>query len=597
MDLGDAMIRTSRVFWNAIGLIAVLLLLVAAGCQPLMPRANPSAAVEPDQVFTAFMGNLATEASASGHLRPRQQASLALGASGIIERVYAKIGDTVQAGEILVRLKSDSLERALESAKQDLAIQQANLAELRREANAEDVAAAQAAVANAQAQLDDLLAGPSAEELARAEAAVASAQAQLAEVQAGPSVEELAQAQARLASVQASLQAAAARTEALEDQLVVAQNDIDNAQLAIDRARDAYEQLVWNNWKAGVSWGPYSPQGTALKKATANYEAAVANLNLTRLRINDSSLRQAEYQVAQAQAALDALTEEKTVQIAAAEAQLARAEALWERLLEDKTVQIENAHAQLKQAEANLAKLLAGPSDEQLAVAEAQVEQARIALEEAEDNLSKATLTAPFGGLVTDVYVAEGELASGPAIELVNTGSLQVVLDVDEIDISHIAIGQPAAITLEPWPERELSGKVASIAPRAKGIGEPDASSGIVAFEVYLDIDAAGLPVLTGMTANAELMAKGRANVLLIPNRAIIADRQTGTYYVNQVVGDELIKTKVTIGLRDSRYTEITGGLAEGDRVSTLETQGGGLDFGQGPPEEVQHGGSLGGRP
>ena len=52
---------------------------------------------------------------------------------------------------------------------------------------------------------------------------------------------------------------------AQQEQVIVAQDDIDSAQLNLDRARDAYEQLVWNDWKAGVSWGPYSPQGVALE--------------------------------------------------------------------------------------------------------------------------------------------------------------------------------------------------------------------------------------------------------------------------------------------------------------------------------------------
>ena len=571
--------------WARLAIIAALLLLVAAGCQPpQQQQARRDAEALSDQFFTAFVGNLASEASASGQLRPKQEATLALDGSGIVDEVSVGIGDTVQDGQVLVRLQVDDLERALESAKQDLAIQEANLAELRKEARTEDVAAAREAVANAQAQLDDLLAGPSKEELARADAAVESALAQLADLEAGPSAEELTQARTRLTSAQTSLQAARARTEALDDQLFVAQNDIDNAQLAKDRARDGYEQLVWRDWKAGVSWGPYSPQGTAVKKAAASYEAAVANLNLTRLQVNDGNLRQAQYQVAQAQAALAAITEPKTVQVAAAQAQLARAQASLERLVEDKTVQIASAHAQLKQAEANLAQLLDGASNEQLAIAEAQVGQARISLEEAQANLDNATLTAPFAGLVTDMYVAEGELANGPAVELVNMNSLQVVLDVDEIDVGHIALGQAALITLEPWPDRELSGQVVSIAPKAKGIGE------IVAFEVHLELDAAGLPVLTGMTANAELTAANRTNVLLVPNRAIIADRQENKYFVNRVDGEELVKTEVTIGLRDSRYTEITGGLEAGDQVSTQETEEPGLDFGQGPPEEVREG-------
>jgi HlyD family secretion protein len=261
---------------------------------------------------------------------------------------------------------------------------------------------------------------------------------------------------------------------------------------------------------------------------------------------------------------------------------VARAAASLERLLEDKTVQIASANAQLKQAEANLAKLLDGASDEELAIAEAQVEQVRISLEEAQENLDHAKLTAPFDGLVTDLYVAKGELTNGPVVELVNTNSMQVVLDVDEIDISHVALGQPAIITLEAWPERELGGQVASIAPKAKGIGE------IVAFEVRLDLDAEGLPVLTGMTASAELSAEGRMDVLLVPNRSIIADREESKYYVNRVEGDQIVKTEVTIGLRDSQHTEITSGLEEGAQVSTREDDGPGLDFGQGPPPEAR---------
>jgi HlyD family secretion protein len=555
--------------------------LALAGCGNVGQRAQKQATPEPGDIVTALVGDLTSEASASGQLRPQQDATLALGTGGQVTEVYVQAGDWVQEGEVFVRLESGDLERAVRAAEQELAVQEANLTELRKDPQAADVAAAQEAVANARAQLDDLLAGPSEQDLARAEASLASAEAQLADLLEGPSEEELAQAQALLDSAQAGLRAAQARSEALDDQLVVAQNDIDNAQLAKDRARDQYDQLVWNDWKAGVSWAPYSPAGAAVKKAEAGYEAAVANYNLTELQINDSALRQAEHQVAQAEAALAALTEEKTAQIAAASAQVARAESGLSALTEEKTVQIAAASAQLEQAEASLKKLLDGASVEQLAMAEAQVEQARISLDEAQENLKDATLVAPFDGLVTDVYVTVGEWANGPAVELVNTESLQVVLNVDEVDIGHIAVGQSAVVTLEAWPDRELSGKVASIAPQARVLGE------VVTFEVHVDLDAEDLPVLTGMTANAELKSSEREGVLLVPNRAITADRQVGKYHVNKVDGDEVTKVEVTIGLRDGSYTEITSGLQEGDQVSIAEERGSGLDmFSEGPPRE-----------
>lgn len=574
----------TQLLWSTL-LIILVVALVGTGCQARKQvPGSANAALAEDQVATAFVGSLASEVSASGQLIAQQDATLAMGVNGRVAQVHVKTGDRVQAGDVLIQLENDDLERALTAAQQDLNIQLANLAQSTKDPTAEDLDAAQKAVANAQAQLDDLLAGPGKEELDSVQAAVAAAQAQLEDLEAGASQEELAQANAQLASAQAALRAAQDRSAAQQQQLVVAQNDIDNAQLAKDAARDRYEQLVWRDWKAGESWAPYSPLGTAVKKAEANYQAAVANYTLTQLQINDSALRQAQFQVSQAQYALAALTDEKTAQIAAARAQLARAESNLAAMLEEKAVPIAAARAQLAQAQASLTNLVDGPSEEQVAIANAQVEQARISLQEAQANLEKASLVAPFDGLVTDVYLAQGEWVAGPAAELVNTSSLQVILDVDEIDVGHIRLGQPASITLEPWPDIELQGKVVSISPQAKIAGE------IVTFEIHLTFDAQDLPVLTGMTANAELITVEQADILLVPNQAIIADRETNTYYVNRVDGDSLTKVEVTIGLRDSQYTEITSGLEKGDQVSTQRVDNTGLDFTQGPPSGMRGG-------
>jgi multidrug efflux pump subunit AcrA (membrane-fusion protein) len=70
------------------------------------------------------------------------------------------------------------------------------------------------------------------------------------------------------------------------------------------------------------------------------------------------------------------------------------------------------------------------------------------------------------------------------------------------------------------------------------------------------------------MTANADLITSERDGVLLVPNRAIIADRSANKYHVYLDKGGELSKVEVTIGLRDDKYTEITGGLREGDNVA-----------------------------
>jgi HlyD family secretion protein len=571
--------RKRRILWS-ISAIVIITIAGLVGCGIARQRSQ-AAAPSADDTVTVFVGDLAASASASGQLLPQREAQLALGVSGHVEHVSVGVGDRVRAGDALVLLESGDLQRAVESAEQNLAIQEANLAELRRPPDPQDVAAAEASAANAQAQLDDLLAGPSAQEQAQAQASLDSAQAQLDDLLAGPSQDDLAQAQAALISAKASLQAARARYEALDDQLVVAQNDIHNAQIAIDGARDMYDQLIWRQPEVATSWGPYSPQAAAKRSAQIGYDVAVANYALTEINVNDTAVRSAQAQVAQAENTLAALTEEKTVQIAAAEAQVARAKANQIALTEEQSVQIAAARAQLAQAAASLAKLLDGASEEQLSIAEAQTEQARIALEEARDNLDAATLTAPFAGTITAVHIAVGEYASGLAVELVDTESLRVVLDVDEVDIGTIRVGQPTRITLETWPDRDIAGEVVSIAPKAKNLG------GIVSYEVQLSLDAAGLPVLTGMTANADLITAQRENVLLVPNRAIIADRAENRYYVNRIEGQEIVKVEVTIGLRDNTYTEVTTGLAQGDLVY-IGTVDEGFGFAQGPPSGMR---------
>jgi multidrug efflux pump subunit AcrA (membrane-fusion protein) len=78
----------------------------------------------------------------------------------------------------------------------------------------------------------------------------------------------------------------------------------------------------------------------------------------------------------------------------------------------------------------------------------------------------------------------------------------------------------------------------------------------------------ADLPVLVGMTANADLITARREEVLLVPNAAITANRQAGTYTVDRVHTDGTVApVEVTVGLKDGDYTQILDGLANGDRV------------------------------
>ena len=526
--------------WISAGLLSVAVIAIAVA--RFWPSVSPAEQPATGETVTAFIGDLADSATAGGRVVARQQARLALATSGRVESLFIEAGDVVEAGAVLIQLQNDDLERAVARAEQNLAVQGANLESLVAGPSAADLAAAEAAVHSAQAQLNDLLAGPSDEEIAAAEANLRAAEA------------NLAAASRRLAETQAPADRAAQ---------MQAQANLEDAQEQAQAAEEAYiRTLVCETQSDGST--DCEPRNEELTRQ--------AELNVVA----------ANERLAAAQSELDALAgaDPDTVGISQANvasmaAQRDAAQANLDLLLAGPTeAEIAAARATLADREFSLASLRSGPTDAQIATAEAAVEQARIALERARSDLEKATLRAPFAGVVTAVRVDEGELASGVAVELEDAGHLEVVLDVDEVDTGELAVGQPAVITLEAWPDEEIESKVATIAPAANGVAADTGvlDTGIASFQVRLALGETELPVRVGMTANASLVTAQREDVLLVPNRAIIADRAAGRYFVNLVESDgdgqtAVRQVEVSIGLRDTQYTQITDGLEEGDRV------------------------------
>ncbi|HFQ92365.1 MAG TPA: efflux RND transporter periplasmic adaptor subunit [Anaerolineae bacterium] len=517
-------------FW-IIGGVIVLLGLAAFG----LNRANSSSAAETEigDTAVAFIGDLSESATASGQIAAQQKAALSLAASGIVDQVLVDVGDQVSAGDVLVQLDTAALERAVASAQADVAVAQANLDKLLTGPDAADLASAEAAVASAQVKLDDLLDGPTEEEIAASAASVKAAQANTwgasGKVQASNEVSE-----ADILAAEADLQDALDKQQAAHDTWVM---------LADCEVNDA------GTYSCTPSDHPQMDAATQNVEA-ANAQVAIAQARLEELRSPDSN------NVASSQASL-----------ASAAAQYDAAVARHEALLAGATAEeIAAAEADLANAQATLDKLLEGSSDTDIQIQEIRLAQAETSLRDAQLKLANATLTAPFAGVVTAVHVSEGELASGLAVEIVDPDSLEAVLSVDEIDVGQLAVGQPAIVTLEPWPDAEITGEITAISPSAANNG------GLVTYDVHLSLANTDLPVRVGMTANANLLTESREDVLLVPNAALTADREKGTYTVNLVRTaedgtTEITQVEVTIGLKDNQYTQITSGLVAGDVV------------------------------
>jgi HlyD family secretion protein len=223
--------------------------------------------------------------------------------------------------------------------------------------------------------------------------------------------------------------------------------------------------------------------------------------------------------------------------------------------------------AQVAQAQASLDRLLRGPSREQVNVSQAAVDQAQLALEQAQRRIDNSRLVAPWTGVVTAVNIVQGAPATPgqPAVHLSDTTKFHLSVQVDEVDIAGIQPGQTVRIEIDALPDAPLTGKVTRVSPASN-----TSQTGGVSYSVWLDIDPTDASLLTGMSATATIIASTRQDVLLVPNRVVQLERETGRTFTERVVGEDLQRVEVRLGLRDDQFSEVREGLEEGDVLAIV---------------------------
>lgn len=361
----------------------------------------------------------------------------------------------------------------------------------------------------------------------QAQVGVRQAEAQLQQLLEAANTVDLAAAEAALASAQEGLKSAqAAYQQTLQgpdkDTLASAQAQVEQARVQLQQAQQAYDR-VKDRSDVGLL-----PQSTQLQNASIALETA------------EAQYRAAEKSVTNAQ-------------VAAARSQVAAAE------------------AQVAQAQANLDRLKRGSSEGQVAAARAGVDQAMLSLQVAQRRLDNARLVAPWDGVLTQVSIVEGGPAAlgQPAVRLADTSKFHLDVQVDEVDVAAIRPGLPVKVEIDALPDERLTGKVTLISPAAI-----TSSTGGVSYNVRLDLESTDAPLLGGMSATATIIADTRPGVLLVPNRAVQLERETGKTFVERVVGTELVRTEVQLGLRDDQFSEVRAGVIESETLAIRNRSG-----------------------
>jgi HlyD family secretion protein len=213
-----------------------------------------------------------------------------------------------------------------------------------------------------------------------------------------------------------------------------------------------------------------------------------------------------------------------------------------------------------------------GVDNAKLKQAKAQVLQNEASLKQLEEQLSYTTIVAPMDGVILSRDVEIGDAVSsilvlGSTATLVMTeGDINQVYvqgKVDEADIAHVYMGQPARIKVESFRDRTFNGKVTKIAPL--GVEKDN----VTTFEVRVSIDNPGGELKANMTANAEILLDEHKGVLTVPENAVSYDAQkNATVQVpDSKQKDGTRAAAVKVGLSNGSVTEILSGLTAGQQV------------------------------
>jgi len=189
-----------------------------------------------------------------------------------------------------------------------------------------------------------------------------------------------------------------------------------------------------------------------------------------------------------------------------------------------------------------------------------RIRSAEISTARQQKSLEDLTVDSPIDGEVTELEIEEGdEVSPGTTLAKVSDyDSFQLTIEVDELEIGSVKIGQSAEIDVDAVPDKDISGEVASIS------STPSVTDGAAAYPVKIVV-LAHEGLMEGMSASAEVEVDRRTDVIVVPSEAVVtADGQSTV----QVVTEEGLEVReVKTGLSDGTHTEIISGIKEGEEV------------------------------
>lgn len=204
--------------------------------------------------------------------------------------------------------------------------------------------------------------------------------------------------------------------------------------------------------------------------------------------------------------------------------------------------------------------------------AQARVEASQASLDQAEENRRHATIRSPIRGVVLTRDTEVGDAVSsilnlGSAATLIMTlgdmSSVYVEGQIDEADVGKIQQGMPVRTKVESFPNEPFAGTVTRIAPMGRK------KDNVTTFEVRVSIANPGGKLRANMSANAEVVLEERKGVLLVPEAAVVHDKEgrTSVQIRDKATKSGFRSAPVKTGISNGQRREVLEGPAEGTEL------------------------------
>jgi HlyD family secretion protein len=190
--------------------------------------------------------------------------------------------------------------------------------------------------------------------------------------------------------------------------------------------------------------------------------------------------------------------------------------------------------------------------------------------------LRRTQLRAPFSGVIAEINGELGEfvtpspvgIPTPPTVDLIDATCLYISAPIDEVDAPRVKEGLPARISLDAFPGKKFPGHVRRVAPY---VLDREKQARTVEIEAEFE-NPEGTGLLTGYSADVEVVLAERADALRVPSSVILPDHKV---YVFDAATGQLTARPVETGVANWEFTEIVRGLSAGERVvSSIDRAG-----------------------